>query len=482
MATYCSKHPEFELSHICTDCNIFLCINCTLEHSNKHKVTALVELATEVIHQFCREHDENAKIATDINMLQSLIKKRISDYWDDLKRKICSNIDDFKADSLKFIEGVMGKKERQMKANPQTKDSFVRLFKDKKYFDIYKNKGKMQIKSRWADTQKRKKELLATIYQSLPSNNFNLEFHNAYLLQLEQNLYSAVDSICNANYGIFIDDRAIHLLYAPSYVKTVPLADSVMNSEVVQAKNCVYLVGGNCGKWDSKHLNTTFAFYLAGGVSSSGSSLVPKASMMHARAWHGLVTLQDQYVYAIGGYNDSASTLNSCERYIIEKDKWIKVPSLKKRRWGLSATLFNNQTIYAFFGVDGKTLSMDIEALDCMNEDSGWILAYNPDKHSPYFRRCHASFQSSNTEILIFGGDTGQQLASKCLGYCVPKRTINYTANDCACRPHPTYFHSPDRMRSSTIYKLAFGNQAAVYDMVRKYWILLELCPLDVKR
>ena len=478
MATYCKKHGEFELSHICTDCKQYLCIYCTIEHSSKHKINALMELATEVIQQFCREYDENTKIATDINLLHTLIKQRISDYWEDLKFRLCSNIEDFKSDSLKFIEGVIGEKEKQLYMNPKAKDGVLQMFKEKKFYEIYNDKSKLQYTSHRIAEQKRKKELLATLYNSLPSSNFNLEFHNAYLLQLEQNLYSAVDLISNSNYGSYIEENAINLVYVPSYIKTIPLNQTVQNPAIAQAKNSVYLVGGNLGKWNSDHLSTNYLFPLVGGL----SSLIPKASMNTCRAWHGIIAFNNQYLYVVGGYNNTDGTLNSCEKYSIEKDKWLKVSPLRKKRWGLSVTLYNNRFIYAFFGVDGRALSTYVESFDCLDEESEWNLLSISDKTSSYARRCHASFQSSNTEILIFGGDSGQQLVAKCLGYNVRKGEMKFAANDCACRPHPTYCCCPGRMKSSAVYKLAIGSQAAVYDMIRKFWIMFELCPLVIKK
>ena len=480
MAGLCPKHLEFELCHICLECKNILCIQCVIEHSSKHKVVALVELATEVIQRFCREYEENTKIATEINMLRSHIKQKISDYWDGLKFRICSILDDFKLDSLKFVEGILGKKEKSISISPIAKDALMELFKKKQYYEIYKRKGTANIVSQWMGEQHKKKELLLTMYNNIPSNSVNLGFIENIFLKLEQNLYSAVDSICNANYGSFFEDNTLNLLYIPSYFKPIPLSQTVLNPAIAQAKNNIYLIGGNIGKWDLGYFNTTYVFSSAGGLSST--ALLPRANLNVARAWHGAITVLDFHIYVVGGYNSQTGTLASCERYVIDRDKWVKIPSLLKRRWGLSVTSFNERMIYTFFGVNDKALSTAIEVFDTCGEEMGWTIVYDPDKLSPHLRRCHASFQNSNTEMLIFGGDSGQQLQSKCLLYSTKNCGITYTSNDFACRPHPSYYRCANRTHSNVVYKLACGSQAAAYNGIYKAWIVFELCALKVSK
>ncbi len=476
MSNCCIKHGDFELSHICLDCRQVMCISCVIEHSNRHKIMALVELATDVIQRFCREYDESSKIATEMNQLRTRIRQRVADYWDALKRRICTTLDDYKMDSLKLVEGILGKRERFHKPSPTVKDQLIALFKKKQYYEIYKRKGSAQIVSQWIEEQARRRELLATMYNNIPSNSVSLSFVENVFLKMEQNLYSAIDSICNANYGAFFEESTMSLLYIPSYSKALPLAQRVLNPALVQAKSNIYLIGGNLGKWDQAHLNTTYVFSSVGGLSSS--SLQPKAKLNAARAWHGVAAVQDALIYAVGGFNNVEGTLSSCERYVVAQDRWIVLPSLLYKRWGLSVTTFDERFVYAFLGVDGKVLCAAIEMLDTCDEDRGWANVYQPDYQHQHMRRCHGSFQASNSEILVFGGDTGVQQQNKCLLYSTYKRRVSYTPNDFACHPHPSYYRCPERTHASAIYKLAVGSQAAAYNMIYKAWIVFELCAL----
>lgn len=476
MASNCIKHSEFEKSHYCTDCGISLCIGCVMEHNSKHKVVAYADLATKIMMDFTAEYEKDSKTATKISELNFHIKQNISYYWDQLKLRVSSLIDDFKHDNLAFIEGVLGKPNLSItigqKADVMKKD-LLSLFKKKDYLEITKRKGTVDILSKWLAEDASKKAMLQTLCNNMVSPASSLKYLESTLLQLENNVYSSIESLTHSNYGSFIEGNNLSLLYYPSYVSVVHFSNLPQNVSIAQAQNGIYIIGGNAGGWELEHYTTTYLYYSLD--DNAKNSLIQKATLKEARAWHSVFTVLDSYIYAVGGYNNISGTLNSCERYEVKRDKWTIIPPLLCKRWSASLTCFNERFLYVFYGMTQKILCKSIEKLDLLETDMGWVLIYEPEIGIERARRRHASFQVSSKEILVFGGDTGKQMEKISLLFNTHKESIKIGHKEFSCIPHQNYNRYITATYSNVLFKLECANQAAAYNMLSKSWITFEL-------
>jgi hypothetical protein len=77
---------------------------------------------------------------------------------------------------------------------------------------------------------------------------------------------------------------------------------------------------------------------------------VEVAPMFNARAdCCTIINISSNEIYVIGGWvheNDIAS----CEKYIIEKNLWVELPSLNEAKNTASAIFLNNSYLYVFGG------------------------------------------------------------------------------------------------------------------------------------
>jgi len=476
----CALHEGQEATHVCKTCGKLMCIYCTIKHEASHKTITLMDHATKIMKKLYQENKSNANIKVDIEDLKNKIRRHTNLYWNNIKLHICNTIDHLKECSLRLIDGILEKEEMSNKLNGSAKGYFMELFDKKNYYEIYKNSGIAHILSQWEDKLNTRKQFLKALYDNFRSLNFGhtFEYIDTYLLKVQENFYSTMNSIQNCNYGIYLNDNALNLVYVPFYVDSIPLSKSPYNVGIVQTKNQVYFIGGNRGKWDSEYFATTYSIPLLGRLVNEYLDM--KAPMKFARAWHGVTELQSSYIYAIGGYNSIQGTLGSCEKYIVKNDKWVPIPSLQKKRWGLSITLFNERLIYGFFGAANKRLLNTIEVFDCLDEEKGWVLIPNKNYRSAFFQRCQRSFQSSNTEIIIFGGDEGNKAVKGYLTYKVKENIIQSTDNEYSCDINLSYYCFPKRMKGSQSFKVSTSNAMFTYNMIKKTWALNEVFKLKI--
>lgn len=478
MESYCERHHDKLITHFCIACNQTICVQCCFDHNPKHKILSLSDYVKGLVKDYKMICTENAKIATEINNIRASIKKRVSNIWDTLKHQIISSIDDFKSDSIKFVEGALGFEEKPNFYSSQDLTHLVKLIKHNHYLEALKRKIKLDTVQKIMNEQKQRLTQLDAIYKKLPSTAFNLSLHHTFLKKLLQSIYQNFDSHISANYGAFFDKGKLNLIYPPSFIKTVPLSIEFYNPSITQVKNIIFITGGNLGKWDSVHLKHTFTLN-----QQFGKPLLQKSSMLTPRAWHGLIQYNNQFLYAIAGYNEKEGVLSQCEKYLIGRDKWIKIPNLHRNRWGISTTLVNETKLYVLFGIDENQMKKDIEMLDLLNEENGWMQVLDPRNYndtSVFERRCHSSFQLNNTEILISGGDSGKYLMPKCLNFITHKNRATYANSDFACKLHLSACYNTNRLKKHVIFKTSLDGQVVIYDMIRKVWIIVPLCPLEM--
>ncbi|PIO65585.1 kelch repeat protein [Teladorsagia circumcincta] len=92
------------------------------------------------------------------------------------------------------------------------------------------------------------------------------------------------------------------------------------------------------GKWEYIHPMLTVRYFL-------GSAVI------------------DDYIYAVGGLDESGSTLSSAEKYDPRRNAWIPAPAMNSRRYGLSLAVVDEK-LYAVGGYDGTTDLDTVEVFD----------------------------------------------------------------------------------------------------------------------
>ncbi|XP_013402638.1 actin-binding protein IPP-like [Lingula anatina] len=81
------------------------------------------------------------------------------------------------------------------------------------------------------------------------------------------------------------------------------------------------------------------------------------ASMKEKRAYIG-VTVLDEYIYAVGGWNEHHGALKTVERYYPRKNEWTSLPTMSEPRAGASVAAVNGLV----FVIGGRTSSNEFTA------------------------------------------------------------------------------------------------------------------------
>ena len=92
-----------------------------------------------------------------------------------------------------------------------------------------------------------------------------------------------------------------------------------------------------------------------------------------SRTNHTLVAFDENNLYAIGGYNELAE-LSSCEKYIIDKNKWEISPSLNEHKMWVTVCPLGGKYLYAFGGSSNLMPKErnTIEYLDVQDINAKW--------------------------------------------------------------------------------------------------------------
>jgi hypothetical protein len=110
-------------------------------------------------------------------------------------------------------------------------------------------------------------------------------------------------------------------------------------------------------------------------INNGNSALAERSPMNAGRLGFGCCV--DNYgdrIFAVGGSTGKHLPTNLCEVYDIRADKWSKLPNLSEPRFSESLCIFNDEWLFAIGGFDGNhSLTSKIERLS-ITEDSkeGW--------------------------------------------------------------------------------------------------------------
>ena len=132
----------------------------------------------------------------------------------------------------------------------------------------------------------------------------------------------------------------------------------------------------------------------------------------------------NEYIYVSGGIDNNSNHLNSCEKYSLQYEKWIKCSPLNIERSHLSLCNVNNKYIYAIGGENKKNGFLDsIEKYSILG-DSWECMKIK----LPYKLECVGCITSNNKEIVIFGGYCPQKIKRETIiKYNIDTQKINFS-------------------------------------------------------
>ena len=163
----------------------------------------------------------------------------------------------------------------------------------------------------------------------------------------------------------------------------------------------VYITGG-LQVANSQPLSTSYEF----GVSNYLLGL-RKKNLNHPRYGHGTVSVKN-IIYVFGGFahkdvpGEAPRTLSSCEKLVQGgTTSWDMISSMNEARAFFGTCTLENQYIYAFGGFHDFEMLSNIEKYDTITDT--WITLYFK---LPYPLAKHAAVSMDKRNILILGGMT----------------------------------------------------------------------------
>ena len=132
----------------------------------------------------------------------------------------------------------------------------------------------------------------------------------------------------------------------------------------------------------------------------------------------------NNHIYVVGGIDNNSNHLNSCEKYSLQYEKWIKCSPLNIERSHLSLCNMNNKYIYAFGGENKINGFLDnIEKYSIIGDVWDCLLV-----KLPYKLECVGCISVSNKEMIIFGGYCPQKIKRETIiKYNTDTQQINFS-------------------------------------------------------
>jgi hypothetical protein len=167
----------------------------------------------------------------------------------------------------------------------------------------------------------------------------------------------------------------------------------------IRIRKSIYLMGGEFPQ-DAKCIANTDMFVADSlRLVSKGKMLIAKMHMAVTSVWR-----EKYLIFVLGGFNWKDLVIQTCEKYSIEKNKWVLTAPLNQKKSHVSACSFQNELIFGFGGFDRYNFFSTIEKLEVSQEQYGWeIVTLNREgRWNPIF--ASASLQFADNLILVFGG------------------------------------------------------------------------------
>lgn len=232
--------------------------------------------------------------------------------------------------------------------------------------------------------------------------------------------------------------------------------------------NSNFFVCGGQGESSKIQFSATFV------LNHSEMRLEKRADMLGQKRNHCLASLKPDSFYSICGYSENSGYLADFEQYTIEENRWSEMPHLIQKRQDPTPCSVNGSKIYVIGGVinEGKIWSYlsEIEVFDVQDEDNGW-LQVKIRKPTDWSARAYCgAVQLSGTQILIFGGFSGNHF-DQCLELNMENSTIELLESKL---PNPSSFVARNSMpivANSVIYAMSSsGLEAFLCDLSEVKW------------
>ena len=149
-----------------------------------------------------------------------------------------------------------------------------------------------------------------------------------------------------------------------------------------------------------------------------------KQKMIKERRNHSSIRVNN-HIYICGGLDNNSTHINSCEKYSLQYEKWIKCSSLNIERSHLSLCNMNNKYIYALGGENKINGFLDsIEKYSIIGDS--WELI---KVKLPYKLECVGCIGVSHKEIIIFGGYCPKKIKRETIiKYNITTHQINFSS------------------------------------------------------
>ena len=149
-----------------------------------------------------------------------------------------------------------------------------------------------------------------------------------------------------------------------------------------------------------------------------------KENMIKERRNHASLRI-DNYIYVCGGMDNNSNHMNSCEKYSLQYEKWIKCSNLNIERSHLSLCNMNNKYIYALGGENKTTGFLDTIEKYSIIGDSWELIKVK----LPYKLECVGCIGISHQEIIIFGGYCPQKIKRESIiKYNIANHQIDFSS------------------------------------------------------
>lgn len=113
-------------------------------------------------------------------------------------------------------------------------------------------------------------------------------------------------------------------------------------------KNLMYISGGII-KSNNHIINDVYEYYL------NKKSLVQKASMNQKRINHGSIIIGNN-LYVCGGIDENFNSLDTCEKFNIEKNEWTFIPPMKEKLSKINLIAIDNKNFAIFGGIKDNSI------------------------------------------------------------------------------------------------------------------------------
>ena len=121
---------------------------------------------------------------------------------------------------------------------------------------------------------------------------------------------------------------------------------------------------------------------------------------------------QKKEIYVFGGIRNGFDILNQSEKYSIDNDQWTEIAPTAQKKWGSSACILNNESIYIIGGSNLNGFLIDIEKYS-ISLNTMETIHITSDQQLPS-RYYALSFCISPSCILIAGGNNNREYLKGC--------------------------------------------------------------------